>query len=153
MSNKQPARKPAMGINPLGSGGGLFDKTEPVTPTDSETSEPSKSTSRKKQESQNLETRKKNLENTKEKSGFLQDIETSKKESIGLQVTTEVNDWLDDLVKANRRNTGRKLPKQVLIQAGIELLRAMPVDWSEVGDIEELRSKLSQVARLVEERQ
>lgn len=151
MPSKQPARKPAMGINPLG-GGGLFDKTEPVTPENSETSEPSKSTSRKKQESKNVETRKKNLENIKKKSEFLYDIENSKKESIGLQVTTEVNDWLDEVVKASRRNTGRKLPKQVLIQAGIELLRAMPVDWAEVGDIEEMRSKLSQVVSWVEER-
>jgi hypothetical protein len=83
----------------------------------------------------------------------LQDIETSKKEFIGLQVTTKVHDWLDEVVKASRRRKGRKLPKQVLIQAGIELLRAMPVDWTEVGDIEELRNKLSQVVRLVEERQ
>lgn len=143
-----------MGINPLGGGGSLFDKTEPVTPKNSETSEPSKSTE-KRQESQNLENRKKNLENRKKKStaGFLQDIESSDKESIGLQVTTEINDWLDDVVKASRRKTGRKLPKQVLIQAGIELLRAMPVDWTEVGDIEELRNKLSQVVTLVEERQ
>lgn len=140
-----------MGINPLG-GGGLFDKTEPVTSKNSEASEPSKSTSRKKQESQNIESRKKNLENIKKKSEFLQDIETSDKESIGLQVTTEINDWLDDIVKASRRKTGRKLPKQVLIQAGIELLRAMPVDWTEIGDVEKLRSKLSEVVALVEER-
>jgi hypothetical protein len=138
-----------MGVNPLG---GLFDKTEPVTPKDSEISEPSKSTSRKKQESENVESKKKNLENIKKKSGFLLDIESSDKESIGLQVTTEVNDWLDGVVKASRRKTGRKLPKQVLIQAGIELLRAMPVDWTEVGDIEELRSKLSQIESMVEGR-
>jgi hypothetical protein len=94
----------------------------------------------------NLESRKKKIENR-----FLANIEDSPKESIGLQVTAEVNDWLDEVVKVGRRKHGRKIPKQVWIQAGVELLRAMPVEWDEIGDLDELRGKLDDLARLVSE--
>ncbi len=156
-SNKPSAKKSGMGVDPLEErtpSKGLFDKTEVSTSSESSESNESPKNTAKKREPQNLEPRTKNLENRKQKisNDFLRDIEGSDKESIGLQVTTEINDWLDDVVKVSRRKTGRKLPKQVLIQAGIELLRAMPIDLTEVGDIEELRSKLSEVMALVGER-
>ncbi|MBD2115198.1 MULTISPECIES: hypothetical protein [Cyanophyceae] len=76
---------------------------------------------------------------------FLVGVEGSDKESIGLQVTRDINDWLDEVVKEGRRKHGKKLKKQVIIQAGIELLRAMPVDWTDIGDLDELRAKLSEL--------
>ncbi|MBD1919466.1 MULTISPECIES: hypothetical protein [Cyanophyceae] len=76
---------------------------------------------------------------------FLVGVEGSDKESIGLQVTRDVNDWLDEVVKEGRRKHGKKLKKQVIIQAGIELLRSMPVDWTDIGDLDELRAKLSEL--------
>ena len=82
---------------------------------------------------------------------FLAGVEGSDKESIGLQVTTEVNDWLDEVVKASRRKHGKKLKKQVIIQAGVELLRAMPVDWTDIGDLDELRGKLEELSALTKE--
>ena len=81
---------------------------------------------------------------------FLVGVEGYDKESIGLQVTTEVNDWLDQVVKASRRKHGKKLKKQVIIQAGVELLRSMPVDWTDVGDLDELRRKLRELSAAVE---
>ncbi|MCY6494555.1 hypothetical protein [Leptolyngbya sp. GGD] len=148
MSSKSSAKKTGMGIDPLA--GGLFDKTE-ASPSESGEPQRSLKSTPKKRESQNLEPRINNLENRKQKisNEFLKDIDGSNKESIGLQVTTEINDWLDYIVKDSRRKKGRKLPKQVLIQAGIELLRAAPIEWSEIGDIEELRNKLSEVAALL----
>jgi L-ascorbate metabolism protein UlaG (beta-lactamase superfamily) len=80
---------------------------------------------------------------------FLRGIEVYEKESIGLQVTAEINDWLDEVVKAGRRNYGKKIPKQVWIQASIELLRAMPVDWGEVAGLEDLREKLTELSQRV----
>lgn len=77
---------------------------------------------------------------------FLAGVEGSDKEAIGLQVTTEINDWLDEVVKASRRKNGKKLKKQVIIQAGVELLRAMPVDWTDIGDLNELRGKLEELS-------
>lgn len=82
---------------------------------------------------------------------FLVGVEGNDKESIGLQVTTELNDWLDEVVKASRRKNGKKLKKQIIIQAGVELLRAMPVDWTDIGDLDELRGKLSELSRVIEE--
>ncbi len=82
---------------------------------------------------------------------FLVGVEGNDKESIGLQVTTEINDWLDRVVKASRRKHGKKLKKQVIIQAGVELLRSMPVDWTDVGDLDELRRKLGELSAAVGE--
>lgn len=151
MSSKQSASKRSgMGGNPLSQG--LFSRTDADTeskaPVIDKIEEP-----RPKQEKQepkskvaNLESRKKKIENR-----FLADIEDGPKESIGLQVTAEVNDWLDEVVKVGRRKHGRKIPKQVWIQAGVELLRAMPVEWDEIGDLDELRAKLDDLSRIVSE--
>ena len=84
-------------------------------------------------------------------SSFLPDIEDAPKESIGLQVTADINGWLDTVVKVGRRKHGRKIPKQVWIQAGVELLRAMPVKWDEIRDLDELRDKLDDLSRRVSE--
>lgn len=137
MSAKQPANKRSgLGGNPLSTS--LFTKTtdietpQPlVEPVHVEEASPQTTT-------KNLEPINKNLENR-----FLEDIEDGSKESIGLQVTTEINDWLDEIVKVGRRKHGRKIPKQVWIQAGVELLRAMPIDWTEIKDLDDLRNKLS----------
>ena len=100
MSSKQPTHKRSgLGGSPLSQG--LFSKT------DAKTDAPvvknvAPTTNRGEQESQpkatNIESRKKNLENR-----FLEDVEDGSKESIGLQVTTEINDWLDQIVKVGRR--------------------------------------------------
>jgi len=152
VSSKQPASKRSgLGGNPLSQG--LFSKTD----ADAETQAPvvEKSVVAKPKEAaeekapskvKSIDSRKKKLENR-----FLEDIEDSRKESIGLQVTAEINDWLDEVVKVGRRKHGRKIPKQVWIQAGVELLRAMPVEWDEIGDLDELRGKLEDLSRLVNE--
>jgi hypothetical protein len=75
--------------------------------------------------------------------------EEAPKESIGLQVTAEINDWLDHVVKVGQRKHGRKIPKQVWIQAGVELLHAMPVQWDDIEDLDALRSQLDQLSQII----
>jgi len=146
-TNKQPVHKRSgLGGNPLSQG--LFSRTTdievPETPV--EPVEVPREEEKPQAKIKNLETRKKKVENR-----FLEDIEEGSKESIGLQVTTEVNDWLDVVVKEGRRKHGRKIPKQIWIQAGVELLRSMPVEWTEISDLDELRQKLHDLSQIVRE--
>jgi hypothetical protein len=63
-------------------------------------------------------------------------------DKVTLRMPIELNDWLDDLLKQGKRKHGQKIPKEVWVQAAIELLRVMPVDWSEVQSIDQMREKL-----------
>lgn len=142
-TNKQPVHKRSgLGGNPLSQG--LFSRTTDIEVPETTSVQPvevPREEEKPQAKIKNLETRKKKVENR-----FLEDIEEGSKESIGLQVTTEINDWLDEIVKVGRRKHGRKIPKQIWIQAGVELLRAMPIDWTEIRDLDELRGKLSALA-------
>lgn len=137
MSDKASHKRSGLGGNPLSQS--LFSPTV-------NNSEPKEvSTPQVEQETKPLPT------SEKKKTTFLHNIENADKEAIGLQVTTDINDWLDKLVKSSRRKHGRKVPKQVWIQAGVELLRALPVDWSRVEDIDDLRKKLEEVVALYDQ--
>ena len=154
MSKQGNPKQSGLGGNPLNQG--LFSRTAieeepapvPEKPNQVESSSQTIESSKKniQSSSKNIESISKNLD-----SRFLVDIENSDKESIGLQLTLEVNDWLDGLVKVGRRKHGKKIPKQTWIQAGVELLKAMPIDWTEMGDLDALRSQLSEIVSSVEE--
>lgn len=73
-------------------------------------------------------------------SGFLEmDRELDK---VTLRIPIELNDWLDDLLKQGKRKHGQKIPKEIWVQAALELFKSMPVDWSEIQSIEQMREKL-----------
>jgi hypothetical protein len=84
---------------------------------------------------QNMEPVNQNPEN-----GFLQvDRELDK---VTLRIPIELNDWLDSLLKQGKRKHGQKIPKEIWFQAALELLKSMPVDWSEIQSIDQMREKL-----------
>ena len=136
-------RKSGLGNNPLASAPtakGIFEKTESrIQNTESEIDsiitqgEPDTLTM---VSSQNVETVNQNPEN-----GFLQtDRELDK---VTLRIPIELNDWLDSLLKQGKRKHGQKIPKEIWFQAALELLKSMPVDWSEIQTIEQMREKLN----------
>ena len=147
-TNPQPSpKRSGMGGNPLSQS--LFSRTDTESATSAVEVIPEEPKQEKKQapsKAKKLESKNKKIENR-----FLEDMETSSKESIGLQVTTEINDWLDGVVKAGRRKHGKKIPKQVWIQAGVELLRSMPVEWTEISDLDELRRVLDSLSKAAKE--
>jgi len=108
-----------LGDNPLSQG--IFSKTQTETPT--QTLEP------KIQESK--------LKN--QESRFL---EKGEREAVNLRLPIELNDWLNELLKVGKRRHGSKIPKEVWVQAALELFKAMPVNWEEVGSEESLREAL-----------
>jgi hypothetical protein len=108
-----------LGDNPLSQG--IFSKTPTKTPT--QTLEP------KIQESK--------LKN--QESRFL---EKGEREAVNLRLPIELNDWLNELLKVGKRRHGSKIPKEVWVQAALELFKAMPVNWEEVDSEESLREAL-----------
>lgn len=129
--------KQALGENPLSKS--IF------TPTTSEGSKstedkPKDSPKAKKSRIKKEESRKKNQESSKAgQSSFLSD---SDKEKVNLRLSTDTNDWLDDLIKQGKRKHGQKIPKEIWTQAALELMRALHDDWSEISSVDDLRSQI-----------
>jgi hypothetical protein len=64
------------------------------------------------------------------------------REAVNLRLPIELNDWLNDLLKKGKRKHGAKVPKEVWVQAALELFKAMPVNWEEIDSEENLQSAL-----------
>jgi hypothetical protein len=64
------------------------------------------------------------------------------REAVNLRLPIELNDWLNDLLKKGKRKHGAKVPKEVWVQAALELFKAMPVNWEEIDSEENLQSVL-----------
>ncbi|NJN74645.1 MAG: hypothetical protein HC799_18570 [Limnothrix sp. RL_2_0] len=116
----------ALGKNPLSSGTSsqsIFTKTMEDTPEIKPTPRKTSGKSRvKNQESRFLE--------------------SEVKEKVNLRLPIELNDWLDDLVKQGKRLHGSKIPKEVWVQAALELFKAMPMDWKDIDSPETLQAQL-----------
>ena len=124
--SKKKARS-ALGNVPLNQG--IFSKTE------LETGE------KKNQESNNQESRIENKESrVNDKESFF--LNESEKEKVNFRIPIDLNDWLDDLVKQGKRRHGSKIPKEIWVQAALELLKNLPVNWEEIESTEDLRDKL-----------
>jgi hypothetical protein len=65
-----------------------------------------------------------------------------KREAVNLRLSLELNDWLNELLKVGKRRHGSKIPKEVWLQAALELFRAMPVNWEEIDSEDSLRETL-----------
>lgn len=61
---------------------------------------------------------------------------------MNLRLPIDLNDWLNELLKKGKRRHGTKVPKEVWVQAALELFKAMPVNWEEIDSEESLRSVL-----------
>jgi hypothetical protein len=61
---------------------------------------------------------------------------------VNLRLPIELNDWLNELLKVGKRRHGSKVPKEVWVQAALELFKAMPVNWEEIDSFESLRETL-----------
>jgi hypothetical protein len=69
-------------------------------------------------------------------------LEKGEREAVNLRLPIELNDWLNELLKVGKRRHGSKIPKEVWVQAALELFKAMPVNWEEIDSEESLRQTL-----------
>ena len=120
-------KRSALGNNPLNQG--IFTKTEDKTEATQAPETIEKPSIQVKQES-----RKKNKD-----SRFLKD---SRDEKVNLRLSIKMNDWLDDLLKKGKRRHGQKIPKEIWVQAALELFKAMPTKWEDVESEEQLIQEL-----------
>ena len=123
----------ALGGNPLSKG--IFSKTEEIEPQPAELTEIPTSLVEIQESTIEIQ---ESLVNIQE-SRFLNKGE---RESVNLRLPIELNDWLNDLLKKGKRKHGSKIPKEVWVQAALELFRSMPMDWEEIDTEENLHSTL-----------
>ena len=69
-------------------------------------------------------------------------LKKGEREAVNLRLPLELNDWLNELLKIGKRRHGQKIPKEVWVQAALELFRSLPVDWASIEDEESLRQAL-----------
>src|ERR687886_506520 len=126
MAVSKSKSRSVLGDNPLSQG--IFSKTETETPA-------------QPPEPKTQEARIKNKESrvTNQESRFL---EKGEREAVNLRLPIELNDWLNELLKVGKRRHGSKVPKEVWVQAALELFKAMPVNWEEIDSFESLRETL-----------
>ena len=72
-------------------------------------------------------------------------LEKGEREAVNLRLPIELNDWLNELLKKGKRQHGAKVPKEVWVQAALELFKAMPVNWEEIDSSESLREALLKI--------
>ncbi len=65
-------------------------------------------------------------------------LQKGDREAVNLRIPIELNDWLNNLLRNGKRKHGSKIPKEIWVQAALELFRAMPVDWESIGDEDSL---------------
>ena len=123
----------ALGGNPLSKG--IFSKTEEIEPQPAELTEIPTSLVEIQESTIEIQESIVNIQESR----FLNKGE---RESVNLRLPIELNDWLNDLLKKGKRKHGSKIPKEVWVQAAIELFRSMPMDWEEIDTEENLHSTL-----------
>ena len=132
------AMKPKLGANPLTQG--IFSKTEPLQ------ERPEGETSR---DPEIPIARIKNQDIGKSTFGARG---AERREKVNLRLPVKLNDWLDELLKAGKRRHGRKIAKEVWVQAALEFMQAMPVTWKDIEGEDDLRQNLQNlVSRIKKE--
>jgi hypothetical protein len=126
MAVSKSKSRSVLGDNPLSQG--IFSKTQTETPA-------------QPPEPKIQEPRLENQESTlKIKESIF--LEKGEREAVNLRLPIELNDWLNELLKVGKRRHGSKIPKEVWVQAALELFKAMPVNWEEIDSEESLRQTL-----------
>ena len=123
----------ALGGNPLSKG--IFSKTEEIEPQPAQQTEIPTSLVEIQESTIEIQESIVNIQESR----FLNKGE---RESVNLRLPIELNDWLNDLLKKGKRKHGSKIPKEVWVQAALELFRSMPMDWEEIDTEENLHSAL-----------
>lgn len=131
-----PSKRGALGNNPLSQG--IFTKTEEsVEKTEKSELQPRPKAEKTSQNEESSISRVKNKD-----SRFLID---KREEKVNLRLSIKINDWLDALLKKGKRRHGQKIPKEVWVQAALELFKSMPVNWEDLESEEQLQEELKKL--------
>ncbi len=133
MAVSKSKSRSVLGDNPLSQG--IFSKTQTETPT--QPPEPNNQEPRIENQESRIENQESRIENQESRI-----LEKGEREAVNLRLPIELNDWLNELLKIGKRRHGSKIPKEVWVQAALELFKAMPVNWEEIDSEESLRQTL-----------
>lgn len=154
MSNR---KKTALGNNPLQTPAsqGIFSPTTPQsdspdsvdsapdTPETAEVSEARNESPESGEAAPESAPKKKESRKKKKETVFLNPkLTADDKDRVNLRLPVALNDWLDDLLKKGKRRHGQKIPKEIWMQAALELFKAMPMDWHDIATEDDLREAL-----------
>jgi hypothetical protein len=137
-------KKSGLGTNPLATttSKGIFQKTEAIPENGNQIPENGNQKTSRAIEEQDLTTPSLTANSSQiTKLEFL--AEDQDLDKVTLRISIELNDWLDNLLKQGKRNHGQKIAKEVWVQAALELFKAMPVDWTEIQSVEQMRERLN----------
>jgi hypothetical protein len=140
MTTNNSKGRSALGGNPLSKG--IFSKTEEIEPQPAAPTEIPTSLVEIQASIVNIQ---ESLIEIQEPLINIQEsrfLNKGERESVNLRLPIELNDWLNDLLKKGKRKHGSKIPKEVWVQAALELFRSMPMDWEEIDTEENLHSAL-----------
>ena len=129
-----------LGDNPLSKS--IFSRTTPKEEVKNQ--EPETRNQKPESVSQEPEAR-----NQKPEAVFLRDGDKVK---ITVQLDENLNEWIDYLVKNGRKKHGHKIQKQTWIQAALELMQVIPIDWASIETPEQLQEELEKVAKTLKAR-
>jgi hypothetical protein len=136
-------KKSGLGTNPLAvetSSKGIFQKTEEIPENGNQIPENGNQENHRTIEALAHPKSPKAKSRQITKMEFL--AEDQDLDKVTLRISIELNDWLDNLLKQGKRNHGQKIAKEVWVQAALELFKAMPVDWTEIQSVEQMRERL-----------
>ena len=142
MALEKKKNNSALGRDPLQTNvsKGIFSQTEIAHPSAEVVP-----TNKSEKDTNFQESRIENLQ-----SSFLKNLS---REKVNLRLPIELNDWLDDLVKKGKRIHGRKIAKEVWVQAALEYFRSLPINWEEVESVDRLRDELHNQERRIKKKE
>ncbi len=132
----------SLGQNPLASG--IFSKTIESSVENLESNVKSLDSRTRSSEASDT-----SLASINQESGFLIRSQSSLM-ACNVRLPETLIDWLDNLVKSSSRDRQRaRIPKEVWVQAALEYFKALPLDWNNIKDENDLRKKLEDLSKKV----
>lgn len=63
-------------------------------------------------------------------------------DQVNVRLPAELNDWLNDVVRRTKRSHGAKVPKESLIEAAVEFIKELDINWESMKNKEEIMELL-----------
>ena len=63
-------------------------------------------------------------------------------DQVNVRLPAELNYWLNDVVRRTKRSHGAKVPKESLIEASVEFIKELDIDWESIKNKEEIMELL-----------
>lgn len=66
-------------------------------------------------------------------------------DQVNVRLPSELNDWLNTIVRQTKRLHGSKIPKELIIETLLRFLKDLEINWTEVKEEEDLLKILLEI--------